>query len=165
MKYYELEHNYLNVVRWSTRGQKSVIRLLWKIPFLSVNTLFSLRFKPSSIMQLNDSWSHISIVKWDFLTIRKQLKLIWSKHQQKSLIHWFQEPITCDCVACCCYVLMLSYCLKVTLHIPQMINLDNITKHRHDTSSQLDKFCPVLKAEDDYAKYMVVLWINAYQLI
>jgi len=56
---------------------------------------------------------------------------------------------------------MLSYCLKVTP--PQMINLDNITKHGHGTSSQLDRFDPVLKAGDDYAKY-IILWVNAYKL-
>lgn len=56
---------------------------------------------------------------------------------------------------------MLSYCLKVTPQ--QMINLDNVTKHDHDTSSQLDRFDPVLKAGDDYAKY-IIFWVNAYQL-
>jgi hypothetical protein len=56
---------------------------------------------------------------------------------------------------------MLSYCLKVTP--PQMINLDSIIKHNHDTSSQLDRFDPVLKAGNDYVKY-IILWISAYQL-
>jgi hypothetical protein len=58
-----------------------------------------------------------------------------------------------------CYV--ISYCLIVTPQ--QMINLDNIIKLDHDTSSQLDRFDLVLKARNDYAKY-IILWITAYQL-
>jgi hypothetical protein len=77
---------------------------------------------------------------------------------RKSMVHWFQEPITSDCDV---IDVMLSYCLKVTP--PQMINLDNIIKLDHDTSSQLDRFDHVLKARNDYAKY-IILWINAYQL-
>jgi hypothetical protein len=59
------------------------------------------------------------------------------------MVHWFQEPITSDCDV---IDVMLSYCLKVTP--PQMINLDNIIKLDHDTSSQLDRFDPVLKARN-----------------
>ena len=74
------------------------------------------------------------------------------------MVHWFQEPITSDCDV---IDVMLSYCLKVTP--PQMINLDNIIKLDRDTSSQLDRFDPVLKARNDYAKY-IILWITTYQL-
>lgn len=49
---------------------------------------------------------------------------------------------------------MLLYCLKVTTQ--QTINLDNITKHDHDTSSQLDSFDPVLNVGDDYAKCIIL---------
>jgi hypothetical protein len=63
---------------------------------------------------------------------------------KKSL--WFigsRSQLHLTCVACCCYVIILP-----ESDTQQMINLDNITKHKHDTSSQLlDRFCPVLKAE------------------
>jgi hypothetical protein len=29
------------------------------------------------------------------------------KALRKSMVHWFQEPTTFDCVACCCYVIIL----------------------------------------------------------